>query len=369
MANYRGFTGTNLFLAPNAPNGVVLDYFAKEAGPARITVADSTGKQIRTINARAEAGVINRVTWDMRTDSPIPPAGRGAAAAAGGGGRGGRGGGRGGRGGQVGEAAAPPAAEAAGTTPPAQEGGEIQNEFGGPGGAAGAAGAGGGGGGGGRFGGGGRGGAIVDPGDFTVTVTVAGKSDSHAVKVEEDPRVQFSDSDRARRRKAVDTLISMTKEADGGRRRAVAMTTALTNLTDSWKQPNSPQVPDAVKKAADDLLAKAKKVAATFESAGGGRGAGGGSAGPPPAYTPPPVTQKISRLMFSIDGYSAAPTATQMTEIDECSAQLKKGLEEVNALWDEVPKLNKLMADNGVQYFTVNPNTVPAPTGGRGGGN
>ena len=126
-------------------------------------------------------------------------------------------------------------------------------------------------------------------------------------------------------------------------------------------------------KAADDLLAKAKKVSATFEAAGGGRGGrggGGGGAGPPGAYTPPPVTQKITRLMFTIDGYSAAPTARQMADIEDCSAQLKKGLDEVNALWDEVPKFNKLMADAGVQYFTVNLSAVPAPApGGRGGGN
>jgi hypothetical protein len=82
------------------------------------------------------------------------------------------------------------------------------------------------------------------------------------------------------------------------------------------------------------------------------------------------VTQKITRLMFTIDGYSAAPNARQLAEIDECSAQLKKGIDEVNALWDEVPKLNKLMTDSGVQYFTVNLTAVPAPTnfGGRGGG-
>jgi photosystem II stability/assembly factor-like uncharacterized protein len=346
MANYRGFTGTNLFLAPNAPTGAILDYFAKAAGPVRITVADAAGKPIRTINARAEAGAINRAAWDLRTDPPIPTAaggGRGAGAGGGGGGRGGRG-----------------AAVAAET--PAEGGapGELQTEFGAAGGA----------GGGGRgFFGAGRGGSLVDPGDYTVTITAAGKSDSRTVKVEDDPRVQFSAEDRAKRRKAVDTLISMTKEADAGRRKAVAMTTALTSLTDAWKLPNAATVPDAVKKAADDLLAKAKKVAAAFESQGGGRGAGG-TAGPPPPYTPPPVTQKITRLMFTIDGYSAAPTSRQLADIEECSAQLKKGFEEVNALWDEVPKLNKLMADSGVQYFTVNLSAVPAATaGGRGGGN
>jgi len=371
MADYRGFPGTNQFFAQNAPTGVMVDYFAKSAGPVRVTVADASGKQIRQANTRAEAGVVNRYVWDMRMDSPVPPAAPNGAGAAGGG-RGGRGaaggGGRGGRGGAVGaQAAAAPQGGGAG-----QAAGELATEFGAEG-AAGAqgAGGGGGGGGGGRFGGAGRG-PIVDPGDYTVTLALAGKTESHVVKVEDDPRVDFPADDRAKRRKAVDTLISMTKEADAGRRKAVAMTTALTALTDSWKTPNAPAVPDPIKKAADDLLAKAKKASANFEAAGGrgGRGGGGGGAGAPPPYTPPPVTQKIARLMNTIDNYSAAPTTRQMADIEECSAQLRKGLDEVNALWDEVPKFNKAMADAGVQYFTVNLNAVPAPApGGRGGGN
>jgi hypothetical protein len=148
------------------------------------------------------------------------------------------------------------------------------------------------------------------------------------------------------------------------------MNLALTSLTDSWKGSNAPQVPDNVKKAADDLLARVKKAAAVFESAGGGgRGAGGGSAGPPAAYTPPPVTQKIARLMATIDGYSSAPTSRQMADLAEAQQQLKSGTAEVDKLWDEVPKLNQMMKDAGVGYFTVNVNTVPAPAafGGRGG--
>ena len=364
MADYRGFPGTSLFLAPNAPNGVILDYYSKSAGPVRVTVADATGKEIRQANTRAEEGMVNRFVWDMRTDSPVPPANAGGAAASGqeGGGRGAGGGGRGGRGGgRGGEAAAARGAE----TPAAagEAAGELSTEFG-PAGAAG----GGGGGGGGRFGGAARG-SVVDPGDYTVTLAVAGKTASHVVKVEEDPRVEFPADDRGRRRKAIDTLFTLAKDADAGRRKAVAVTTALTSLTDSWKLPNAPAVPDSVKKAADDLLARAKKVSATFEAGGGGRGGrggGGGGAGPPAAYTPPPVTQKIARLMLTLDGYSAAPTARQVADIEDCSSQLRKDLADLNSLWDEVPKLNKLMTDAGVQYFTVNVNVSSAPVAGGG---
>jgi photosystem II stability/assembly factor-like uncharacterized protein len=329
MANYRGFIGSALFFAPNAPPGVLLDYYAKSAGPVNITVADKSGNQIRQVNVRAEAGVINRTTWDMRYDPPVPPET--------GGGRGGRGGGRGGE------------------TPAAAAGGELQTEFGAEGGG------GGGGGGGGRgFGGPGRG-PLVDPGSYVVTIAVSGKTDSRTVTVQEDPRVQFSDDDRAKRRRVLTTLTGMTRDADAARRRIAGINTALNTLTESWKQPNAPPVPDSVKKTAEDLQAKVKPALATFENPAGGGGRGGG--GP---FVPPPVTQKISRLMNSLDNYSAAPTSRQMADLAEASTQLQSGIAEVNRLWDEVPKLNKLMLDAGVPYFTVSLGPATQP-GGRGG--
>jgi hypothetical protein len=223
--------------------------------------------------------------------------------------------------------------------------------------------------GGGGGGGGGRGGpargALVDPGEYVVTVALAGKTDSKTVTVDEDPRVQLSAADRAKRRQALTTLTTLTSEADVARRRIVAMNTALTALTESWKLPNAPAVPDSVKKAAEDLLARVKPVFLTIDAPGGGRG--GGGAGPGGPFVPPPVTQKLARLANAIDGYSSAPTSRQAADIEEARTELQKGIADVNRLWDEVPKLNKLMQDAGVPYFAVNVNTVPAAAGGRGG--
>jgi photosystem II stability/assembly factor-like uncharacterized protein len=339
MSNYRGFLGSALFYTPNAPLGLTLDYFTKTEGPVRITVADKSGNQVRQLNARAEAGVINRTTWDMRYDNPVPPET--------GGGRGGRGGGGRGGGGRGGAAAAAT--------------GELTTEFGAD---PAADAAGGGGGGGGRgFAGPGRG-SIVDPGSYVVTIAAAGKTDSRTFTIEEDPRVQFSDDDRAKRRKTLTTLYGMTRDADAARRKIVGINTALTTLTESWKQPNAPAIPESVKKAADDLMAKVKPALATFEApAGGGRGGGAGPGGP---FVPPPVTQKIARLTTAIDGYTAAPTTRQMADLAEAQAQLQAGIAEVNRLWDEVPKFNKTMQDAGVPYFAVTLGG-PAQPGGRGG--
>ncbi len=73
-----------------------------------------------------------------------------------------------------------------------------------------------------------------------------------------------------------------------------------------------------------------KPVYAAFANQGGGRGGGGGggNAGPPPAFTAPPVTQKISRLMNAIDGYTEAPTTRQLADLQEASEQLSKGIAE-----------------------------------------
>jgi hypothetical protein len=342
-------------MASNPQSGLLLDYYAKTAGPVRVTVKDAAGNDVRQLNVRADAGQVNRIAWDMRSDSPIRPAG-GATAAAGGG-RGGRGGAGGG--GRGGGGAAPAATTGAPAFAAPEAGG------GGPGepAAEGAEGAGGGGGGRGGFGG--NRGTLVDPGDYTVALTLAGKTETKTVRVEDDPRLTVSQDDRSKRRTALTRLFTMTRQADDGRRKIVAMNTAVTALIDSWKRPAAPTVPDSVKKAADEALAKIKAVLGTFEGAAGG---GRGGAGAPPPYTPPPVNQKISRLMGVIDNYSGLPTARQLADIDECAAQLQKGLDEVAKLDGEVPKLNKLMQDAGIPHITLDPASVPAaPAGGRGG--
>jgi len=106
-----------------------------------------------------------------------------------------------------------------------------------------------------------------------------------------------------------------------------------------------------------------KEVAGVFESQRGGQL---GGAGPPLTYTPPPVNQKIGRLMGAIDGYSGAPTDRQLADIDQASAELEPALAVVKKLTDEdLPRLNKMMADAGVPYVTAD--TAPAAPQGRRG--
>jgi hypothetical protein len=275
----------------------------------------------------------------MRADAPLRTQTPATAQVGGRGGRGG--GGRGGRGGGTEPAAVQP------NEPTAEN---PQNA----------------GGGGGRGGLGNRG-PLVDAGEYTITIALAGKSDQKTVAIEDDPRVTMSDADRLKRRTALTKLVTLTRDADGGRKKIVAMNIALTNLTQSWSRPGAGPVPDAVKKATDDMLAKIKAVIGSFEME---RPQGQlGAAGPPPRYIPPPISQKIGRLMGAIDGYSATPTVRQLADIQQVEGELAPAITQVNQLFDEMPRLNKMLADAGVPYFTVDVNNVPPPQQGRGGGN
>jgi photosystem II stability/assembly factor-like uncharacterized protein len=76
--------GQKVFIGENAPRGTSIDYYLKSAasGDVKISIADATGKVVRTLDGTKHAG-INRVLWNLAPNPPAnPPAG-------GGGGRGG----------------------------------------------------------------------------------------------------------------------------------------------------------------------------------------------------------------------------------------------------------------------------------------
>src|SRR6185295_18176460 len=112
--------GQKTFAAQNPPAGALIDYYLKADvnGPIVITIADKSGKTIRTIRSNDNKAGVNRVVWDLRYDPPVPApgAGSGGGVGAGGFGRGGGGGGqgRGAAGPQAGTPAPVAAAQATG---------------------------------------------------------------------------------------------------------------------------------------------------------------------------------------------------------------------------------------------------------------
>ena len=59
--------GHRQFIAPNEPNGVVINYYLKDKGDegVQVTIQDIMGNKLAVFKGSAEAG-LNRVVWDMR---------------------------------------------------------------------------------------------------------------------------------------------------------------------------------------------------------------------------------------------------------------------------------------------------------------
>jgi len=219
----------------------------------------------------------------------------------------------------------------------------------------------------GRFGAG-RG-PSVDPGEYAVKISAGGKEVSKKVMVEEDPRIQISDADRAARRQVLNQLYEMAGDAGRSQRSITGLRTALNEALKSWKRPGPPQVPDDIRKAAEELLKKVEEACLKFASRSQcteAEGEGLGAAGPPLVVEAPPLPVRIGRLLGQFDGYTAAPTATQRKELDVLSEMLPDASAAVRKLVEEdLPALNKKMNEAGVPHIRIE---RPGRPGGRGPG-
>jgi hypothetical protein len=316
--------GQKTFSAQNPPSGALIDYYLKSDvnGPIVITIADKSGKTIRTIRSTANKAGVNRVVWDLRYDPPTPAPGTGPG---GGGGFGrGSGGGQAAGGGQGrGAASGQPAAGAAPAAPGSSD--QPTGEEGG-----------------GRFGFGG--GPSVVPGDYTITLRASGKQLSKTVRVGLDPRIKISDADLTAQLDAALKLRDLSSSLNSVVARVDDLTRQLTTLNESMRR-----VPDP---------------AATAGRAGEG-GGDGNSSGPvarpaqsddaaaditaaldelkrlrarlvreaPFGYRyPPRLREEVQSLGGSINSAIAPPTEPQMLRLREVTEETQKALADLNAI-------------------------------------
>ncbi len=330
LANKRGSTGHLFYLGQNPPYGAMIDYHLKtKASPRdlKLDILDKAGRVVRTLqNPPAEAG-INRAVWDLRWDRP---------------------------------------------TRPSEDEQRMFEQFGAEGFA---------------FFGIGRGGPMVEPGEYTVRLTAAGATLTKPLVVEDDPRLTFfTSADRQKRSQMIADLYQLAKDSDAAQRRFNAMSGSMTQLVNAWRAPGAPRLPENIRTAAEDLRKKINDVRGNFAGGfgfGGGGGGGGrrggggaptgpvpsltaprageegpsepqGSAGPPLTFTPPPVTQRINQLLNALDGFAAAPTEPQITELATVKKLLADAVAKVDKLAKEdVPAFNKLVAAAAVPAVAV----------------
>jgi hypothetical protein len=206
------------------------------------------------------------------------------------------------------------------------------------------------------------GGARVDPGEYTVKVTVGTREATTTVTVQEDPRVTISNADRAAKWAALDELAPKLRAVVMAQRTIQPMRTAVANQIEAWKRPGASRPPEHVQKAAEALLAGIDAAYPDFGTPPAEQ-RGLGDAGPPLVERPAPYPQRMLQLYAAIANQSAAPTAWQKAQVDLLAGpkadQIAGG---VKKLSEELAALNKLMNEAGVPHIVVQTG------GGRGGG-
>ncbi|MEQ1605704.1 MAG: hypothetical protein ABL999_12635, partial [Pyrinomonadaceae bacterium] len=218
------------------------------------------------------------------------------------------------------------------------------------------------GGGGGGFGGGGGQASRVDPGDYTVKIKLGTTEMSKPIKVMEDPRINFSAEDRAKKKAALTKFQPFVTQAQQAQTMIAALRTNVNAQIEAWKRPGAPQPPANVKTAAEDLLKKIDAIYPNWGQIPTAAGANLSSAGPPLVETRPTLGQRANQVLGAIEGTSGAPTDWELAQIEILSKKIPTAAAEVRSLVTvDLPALNALMLEAKIPY-------IQAPAGAGGGG-
>lgn len=328
--NNKSLTSDKAFYGQNPPNGAIINFYLKaplgDKEQVSITIQDAQGQTVRTVNCT------KRAPQPQQQQAGGPGGGGGQLAALFGGGAGQQCIAASGVNRFVWDLRARPAG--------------LQGGFGGFGG-------------GGFFGGGG--GFRVDPGDYTVKIKLGDKEMTKTVKVQEDPRVNFTAEDRAKKRAALSQIQPLLTRATQAQTQLQSLRTAVNTTLESWNRPGAAQVPQNVRTAAEDLL---KKIDAAYESWGGvpSDTANISQAGPPLVERPVSLAARIALLAGAIEGTSAAPTEWELAQIQILSQKIPAAADVVQKLVrEDLPALNKLMREANMDYIVIQ---GPAGAGG-----
>jgi hypothetical protein len=119
------------------------------------------------------------------------------------------------------------------------------------------------------------------------------------------------------------------------------MQSQLAELTDALER--LPNAPASLEKAVEEVIQQVSQVQRSITRVRGQQ-----------PGTPPPVFNSVSSLYSSLDGYTAAPTPSEIRQMEMVAADIKTVIGRVNNLVEKtIPNLNKQFKDASVPW--VNP--------------
>ena len=192
---------------------------------------------------------------------------------------------------------------------------------------------------------------MVDPGEYTVQISIGSDKASGKFMVEEDPRITwFSAADRAKRRAALNELVEMSKAADGLRRKFTAADAALTALNKKIPEDAKPQA-ESLKKSLDGV----RPLFATrnFFDGPNAEDRKAELLKPEPDFVLPALMQRVSQQINGLEGFSAAPSESQLKQIAIVKAAIADASKQMEGVRAEVVKFNEAMTAAKVPYVPV----------------
>jgi hypothetical protein len=80
----------------------------------------------------------------------------------------------------------------------------------------------------------------------------------------------------------------------------------------------------------------------------------------PLTYVPPPVTDRIARVVFIMENYTAAPRPQDTDQLDVLIPIQKDALAKLQHLLDvDLPALNKSLHDANIPFLATPPTPMP----------
>ncbi len=207
-------------------------------------------------------------------------------------------------------------------------------------------------------------GPVVLPGDYTVELSLGSGAGAttltRPIHVSDDPNVTLSDADRTARQAAILRGFELYKTGHDADRRYAALKSALAAQTAAFKPK---EIPAPIQTALDTFNKQLKDIEPLF------------MANPDPmnvplTYIPPPVTDRIARVVFIMENYTAAPRPQDTDQLDALIPIQKDALAKLQHLLDvDLVTLNHALHEANIPFLATPPTPMPPPAAGEGDSN
>jgi photosystem II stability/assembly factor-like uncharacterized protein len=198
-------------------------------------------------------------------------------------------------------------------------------------------------------------GPFVIPGEYTVQVTVDGRSDTKTVTVKPDPLVQITDTERLTLYRTLLTITDMQRGVTAAADATTKLDQRMKEIGEALKTRTNAPAP--VKTSVESLTKQVTELRTAI--AGSGQGGGGGGGG-----DTQPLRNRINGLKTEVIGSQSLPTRVQTTQVDTLQKRLTEVVGQVNTvITTTLPGLYKQLNEANIYPGIGEPITLVRPTG------